>query len=80
MSDTFVLTNETKEIVYGDRETKGQIAYDNVLAFASEELIIRDFPFLKVDEKYEKDDLFSGIIGMSPKDDSAGPLFIDYLY
>lgn len=24
--------------------------------------------------------MYSGIIGLSPKDDSSGPLFIDYLY
>ena len=41
---------------------------------------IGQFPIIKVSEKYDDDDLFSGIVGMSPADDSAGPLLIYYLY
>ena len=38
-------------------------------------------PFLlnEVDEVYLKGD-YDGIAGCSPQDESAGPLFLDYLY
>jgi hypothetical protein len=42
---------------------------------------VKNMPFLSVDTPPSKArNLMSGIIGLSPKDDSAGPLFVDYLY
>ena len=80
LSDTFQLTDETKSITYGDRVTEGLICSDNVGTEASEDLIVANFPMIKVTDVQDEDDIFSGIVGLSPKDDSAGPLFVDYLF
>lgn len=80
MSDTFQTTQESKKITYGDRVTEGQICTENARLDTSDDLFIEEFPIIKVDEKQDDDDQFSGIVGLSPKDDSAGPLFIDYLF
>ena len=74
-SPTLKCTNQTKFIQYGIGFINGEICYDNVglkLNFTA------NMPFIVADQKthFER---YDGILGLSPKDESAGPLLPDYL-
>jgi hypothetical protein len=73
---TLERTKDTKSIKYGTLQVEGAVVHDNV-RFAPIGPVVDQMPFIMVD--YIQNFPFFGIIGLAPKDDSAGPLFIDYL-
>lgn len=70
------VTNEQNSIQYGSFFLEGDIVRDNISY--SDKAVVHDMSFITVD--YMPGNPMSGIIGLSPKDDSAGPLFIDELF
>jgi len=70
-------SGEEKFIKYGIGSMKGDIVTD-FMGVASDVNV--KMPFLINNVDYEFTPEFLGILGLSPKDESAGPLLIDYLY
>ena len=83
-SITYKETHKSYDIKYGSGIIKGKKVYDTMSLPGlpgGKKTSAKDFPFLSVDTPPSAArNLMSGIIGLSPKDDSAGPLFVDYLY
>jgi len=83
-SVTYKSDGKSYDIKYGSGVIKGKKAYDSMVLPGmpgGKKTGAKNFPFLSVDTKPSAaKKMMSGIIGLSPKDDSAGPLFVDYLY
>ena len=83
-STTFKAGLKSYDIKYGSGIVKGHAAFDSMFLPGmpgGKKTGAINFPFLTVDtEPSEAKKMMSGIIGLSPNDDSAGPLFVDYLY
>jgi hypothetical protein len=83
-SVTFKEENKSYDIKYGSGVIKGKKVNDSMYLPGTpggKKTGANNFPFLSVDTKPSAaKKMMSGIIGLSPKDDSAGPLFVDYLY
>lgn len=84
LSPTSKLTSGTRKITYMSGDViNGPIIEDQVATSTSETLEAHSFPFVLQSDKiaiHEFSGLISGIMGMSPEDDSAGPLYVSYLY
>ena len=95
-SDTFHSTGETKYIKYGRGQVTGEIVKDTLSmdlgGVVSEsdiksEIKVDDFPFFirytdNPGHVISQDNIgpTAGILGMSPHDDSSGPLLVEHLY
>jgi len=83
-SVTYKEAGKKYDIKYGSGIIKGLKATDSVYLPGmprGKKTGVKDFPFLAVDSvPSAAKKIMSGIIGLSPKDDSAGPLFVDYLF
>jgi hypothetical protein len=71
-SDSFVLTDTFKSIVYGSHKSDGYVARDDL--FLSNNMSAIGMEFLAV---REIDRVLEGILGLSPIDESAGPLLVN---
>ena len=74
-----VETNQTKKIVYGDGEIDGYIVYDEVSVgnyTANMPFLTNRIPYFSGSQPLPP---YSGIVGFAPRDESAGPLIMDYL-
>ena len=84
MSDTFIETDLTKSVTYAsDHAINGQIVYDTATASTVEPLVAKGFNFMvqrEVTDFMTNRGANSGILGLSPQDESAGPLFVSALY
>mmetsp|Transcript_39240 Transcript_39240/g.28384 ORF Transcript_39240/g.28384 Transcript_39240/m.28384 type:complete len:116 (+) Transcript_39240:364-711(+) len=78
LSSSFHDTGETKNITYGSGRTEGAIVTDRVGMTDLPDIYVDKFDFLSVDSTSAS--AFQGILGLSPVDDSSGPLFVQYLY
>lgn len=80
-SQTIDCTGRQKYIKYGSGATVGEICSDYLQVHNTGDMKARMYfieSVIKFD--YGFPPFFGGILGLSPKDESAGPLFIDYLY
>ena len=78
LSTSFYDTGDTKNITYGSGRTEGDIVTDRVGMTDLPDIYVDVFKFLSVDSTSAS--AFQGILGLSPVDDSSGPLFVQYLY
>lgn len=86
-SSSLTCTDKQKFIRYGSGSVNGQECEDYLRVFNTASMSVK-MPFLL--DKMAKDLsnqimqqfnlAYDGILGLSPSDDSSGPLFIDYLY
>jgi len=60
--------------VYGDSKAEGQIFGDDVSAAGNLKVTMPSAEFLAVEGSSTE---YSGIMGLAPKDESAGPLMVD---
>lgn len=82
LSSTFELQGGTKSITYGIGSSDGPICTDVATLTGHDDLKADNFMFF-INESFEDefdDDNFDGIIGFTPRDESSGPLFLEYLY
>ena len=84
-SSTIQYTGDTKFIQYGKGTTEGQIVKDTVsIGDAEDDEIIEvyDMPFILQEKGADgrRATRAEGILGMAPRDESAGPLFVERLY
>jgi hypothetical protein len=84
-SSSLKCTPNYKDITYGDgRTTKGLICEDYLKVYNTED-IKANMPFMTVDMPWDVQKssellVYDGILGLSPNDESAGPLLIEYLF
>ena len=84
-SSSFRNTGETKVIRYGIGSSEGPICLDTIRFANHESIKADDFKFfIQTDyygDTYDYDQLeWMGIMGLAPRDESAGPLIMEYLY
>jgi len=82
-STSLKCSKETKYIKYGVGEIDGNICEDIMSVHQSRQIdqLSMKVPFLsKHDENDQGRPYFDGILGLSPDDESSGPLFLQYLY
>ena len=81
-SETFEATGGIKYIKYGKGSVRGDIVEDTIsMGFdsAGDEIKADEFPFL-LNYVSRYDGLNQGILGLSPHDDSSGPLLVEHMY
>ena len=78
LSETFRYTGDEKLIEYGVGESSGPVATDFVRMTELPQVYASNFEFfVQMDVGSGKTD---GIIGFAPRDESSGPLLVEYLY
>lgn len=84
LSETYELTEEKKSITYSSSHTiEGWIAKDTVSTTTGVILQADGFPFIVQEQMSDmliNMGLNSGILGLSPESESAGPLFVSALH
>lgn len=81
-SSTLQCTDEYKFIKYGRGAMNGQICKDYMQVTGESQEFAKGFmPFLSNQHKWPSArNYFSGILGMAPNDESAGPLLMEYIF
>ena len=81
-SETFQATGDVKFIQYGKGSVRGDIVKDTIsMGFdaAGDEVKADDFHFF-IDYMKNGNTKSQGILGLSPHDDSSGPLLVEQMY
>lgn len=82
-SSTLECSEERKYIQYGSGEVEGPICQEDLLVYGTDDMeahmpmILHEMP-----RGFKRKGFvtYDGILGLSPDDESAGPLYINYLY